>query len=112
NRMIWAAVIMLIFSWIIFFFSTHFLIGIIIGVVAVDLGQQTLHVTNQDIILRKASGTRNRLNTVYMVIFFLGGAIGTSIGALAYVKLGWQGVSLLSLLLCVIIGIIHIVMHS
>lgn len=109
NRMIWTAVIMLIFSWLVFLYSTHFLIGIIIGVIAVDLGQQTLHVTNQDIILRKASGARNRLNTVYMVIFFLGGAVGTSLGALAYVHFAWEGVSLLSLFLCIIIGIIHFI---
>lgn len=109
NKMIWSAVILLILSWLIFLFSTHFLIGIIVGVIALDLGQQTLHITNQDIILHKTAGARNRVNTVYMVIFFLGGAIGTSLGAIAYVKFGWQGVSFLSLLLCVGIGIIHLI---
>jgi predicted MFS family arabinose efflux permease len=35
---------------------------------------------------------RNRLNSVYMVIYFLGGAFGSAIGSWAWARGGWSGV--------------------
>ncbi len=84
-------------SWILFFFSTYSLIGLIIGIIVIDLGVQAVHITNQNIVFSRNSEARNRVNTIYMVGFFIGGAAGTSLGAIAWHLGGWAGVSLLGL---------------
>lgn len=38
---------------------------------------------------------RGRMNGVFMAIFFMGGALGSSVGGYTYVHYGWNGVSLL-----------------
>jgi hypothetical protein len=42
-----------------------------------DLGVHSCNVCNQTIIHSLNPETRNRLNTIYMVSFFLGGALGS-----------------------------------
>jgi len=107
DKMILSAVLMLLLSWVVFLCSTHFIPGLVFGAIVVDLGQQTVHITNQNLILKKNPEARNRVNTIYMVIFFIGGAIGTSLGALAYVHWGWHGVSVLGLVLSLLIAVVH-----
>ena len=103
EKLIMFSMILLIFSWIIFLLSQHSLVGIILGVILVDLGQQALHITNQTIIFSKNPQARNRVNTIYMVGFFMGGALGTALGALAWQHFQWLGVSVLGLVLSVLL---------
>ena len=49
---------------------------------------------NQTIIFEGNPPERNRINTVYMVMYFVGGAFGTSVGAFAWQTLQWTGVSI------------------
>jgi predicted MFS family arabinose efflux permease len=108
NKIIVFAAILMIVSWCVFLFSAHSLMGLILGVVLVDLGMQALHITNQNIIFSKNPEARNRVNTIYMVGFFIGGAIGTTLGALAWQHYGWMGVSCLGIALSVATLIIHL----
>ena len=95
QKIVVAAIAIMIASWIVFLFFGKSIAGIVVGVILIDLGQQALHITNQNIILVKNPEARNRINTVYMVSFFLGGAGGTFLGALAWEHFQWFGVSLL-----------------
>jgi predicted MFS family arabinose efflux permease len=108
NKIILFAIFVLIISWVIFLFSAHSIIGLIIGAVLVDLGMQALHITNQNIIFSKNPGARNRVNTIYMVGFFIGGGVGTTLGAVAWQHFGWNGVSGLGIVLSVATLIIHL----
>src|SRR5262249_19088241 len=54
--------------------------GLVVGVVVLDAGVQAGHVTNQSRIHGLLPEARNRLTTVYMVAFFLGGAVGSALG--------------------------------
>ena len=38
---------------------------------------------------------RNRINAIYMVSFFVGGAVGTAAAALVWERAGWTGVCVL-----------------
>ncbi len=109
NKLIIGSIILMGASWLLMFFSSYWLIGIIIGVILVDLGQQTLHITNQNIIFNKNPEARNRVNTVYMVTFFLGGSLGTVLGVTAYVHFGWPGVAGLGLVLTLLIALVHFI---
>jgi predicted MFS family arabinose efflux permease len=83
NKIINYSIVILILSWILFLFSGNSLVGLAIGVIIVDLGLQALHITNQNIIFSRNLEARNRVNTIYMVGFFIGGALGTALGAYA-----------------------------
>ena len=97
SKLIMAGAILIIVSWVIFLVSPHSIIGLIIGVVLIDLGVQGVHITNQNIVFSKNMEARNRVNTIYMVGFFIGGAAGTSFGSLAWNYFGWTGVSVVGL---------------
>ncbi len=97
SKLIMAGAILIIVSWVIFLVSPHSIIGLIIGVVLIDLGVQGVHITNQNIVFSKNTEARNRVNTIYMVGFFIGGAAGTSFGSLAWNYFGWTGVSVVGL---------------
>jgi predicted MFS family arabinose efflux permease len=68
------------------------LAGLICGVLLLDLGVQAGHVANQTRIYGLDPGARGRLNMVYMVCYFVGGALGSSLGAEAWKIAGWGGV--------------------
>lgn len=112
NKLILFGIVLLILSWGIFLVSPHSIIGLIIGVILIDLGMQGLHITNQNIIFSKNEEARNRVNTIYMVSFFIGGSAGTSLGAIAWQYYGWTGVSVLGIALSVAIAIVHLFFHK
>ncbi|MFB9058273.1 MFS transporter [Mariniflexile ostreae] len=111
-KIIIVSVIILMGSWVIFMLSGNSIIGLILGVVFVDLGLQALHITNQNIIFSKNRDARNRVNTIYMVGFFIGGALGTAFGALAWEHYKWMGVTLLGLSLTVVMAVVQVVFRK
>jgi predicted MFS family arabinose efflux permease len=75
----------------------HHLIGLVIGVLLMDLGVQSGHVANQAWIYSLVPTMRSRLNSVYMTCYFIGGSTGTFLGALGWQCFGWWGVCGLAL---------------
>ncbi|MEO6136688.1 MAG: MFS transporter [Ginsengibacter sp.] len=108
NKIIIFSALLMVASWLIFLRSGHFIFGLVLGVVLIDLGMQSLHITNQNIIFSKNPDARNRVNTIYMVSFFMGGSIGTFLGAIAWEKFGWTGVSWLGIIMSASIIIVHL----
>ena len=68
------------------------LVGIGLGVVLLDAGAQANMLANQTVIYGLAPGERSRINALYMVSYFLGGALGTAIAAQAWQRGGWTAV--------------------
>jgi predicted MFS family arabinose efflux permease len=54
--------------------------GLILGVILLDLGVQAGHVSNQTRIYALAPEARSRLNMIYMVCYFVAGALGSYFG--------------------------------
>jgi predicted MFS family arabinose efflux permease len=73
------------------------LAGLIAGVVLLDFAVQSGHVSNQTRIYGLVPEARSRLNTVYMVCYFAGGAAGSVLGAWSWRLAGWNGVCCLGL---------------
>jgi hypothetical protein len=68
-------------------------LGVLVaGVVLLDLGVQVVHVSNQSRNYALRPDARSRLNTVYMVAYFVGGIVGSSLGATGWAVAGWAGV--------------------
>jgi len=96
-------------SWGMFGFFGNTYMGLIIGIVFLDMGLQAMHVTNQTIVFSTHPEAANRLNTVYMVSYFLGGSIGTLLAGEAWGIWGWNGVAVLGgafVLLCLVVHIL------
>ena len=68
------------------------LAGLVGGVLVLDIGQQGLQVSNQTRIFSLIPEARSRINTVYMVVYFLGGAFGSAASAYGWSRWGWNGV--------------------
>ncbi|HEX7869121.1 MAG TPA: MFS transporter, partial [Chryseobacterium sp.] len=66
--------------------------GLIVGVILVDLGVQSSHIMNQTNYFLLKTNAVNRLNTVYMVSYFIGGSLGTYTASVAWQYAQWDGV--------------------
>jgi len=66
--------------------------GLIVGVIVLDAGQQGMQISNQTRIFALSAAARSRINTVYMIIFFLGGSLGSALSAAAWSRWQWSGV--------------------
>jgi predicted MFS family arabinose efflux permease len=69
-----------------------------LGVVVLDVGIQAAMNGNQSAVLSLAPQATSRTNTIYMVLYFAGGAVGSYSGGLAWHHFGWPGTTALGLL--------------
>ena len=86
------AVLIALLSYASFWLAGSMLAGLIVGVILLDLGVQGVQITNQARIYRLKPEARSRINTVFMVSCFVGGAVGSSLGSYAWSRWGWNGV--------------------
>jgi predicted MFS family arabinose efflux permease len=85
--------------------TTLHMIALVVGVVVLDIGAQMTQVANQTRIFGLVPSARSRLNTVYMTVFFTGGAVGSALATIAWVRWGWNGVCVLALALIGLAGL-------
>jgi predicted MFS family arabinose efflux permease len=89
------AIVALLGSWGLLDLGAHSLGALIAGIVVLDLGSQALHISNQSAIYALRPRARSRLNTAYMVAYFVGGAVMSAAASLLYSAAGWNGVCML-----------------
>ncbi|MBN3879206.1 MULTISPECIES: MFS transporter [unclassified Nostoc] len=65
-------------------------LAIAVAVLLLDVGVQAIQVTNVARIYTLDAQSNSRINTVYMTTYFIGGAVGTSIGLLCWNLGGWN----------------------
>jgi predicted MFS family arabinose efflux permease len=80
---------LMIFSFLLVALATDSLFWTVPAVVLLDLGMQMNHVTSMASVLKLDRAATSRLNTVYMVVRFLGAALGTCFGGAAWDYGGW-----------------------
>lgn len=81
---------------------------LIAGVLLMDVGVQTVQVAAQGEVLSLMPEARSRLNTVYMVTRFLGGALGSLAGATAWSWGRWPAVCAAALAMTLVALGIHL----
>jgi predicted MFS family arabinose efflux permease len=86
--------------------------ALVVGVLALDVGAQMMQVANQTRIFGLGAGTRSRLNTIYMTMYFIGGALGSALAGLAWGRWGWDGVCGLALGMIALAGVRHLTGYS
>jgi predicted MFS family arabinose efflux permease len=88
------------------------MVAMVLGVIALDLGAQMMQVANQTRIFGLGSQVRSRLNTIYMTMYFTGGAAGSALSGWAWWRWGWDGVCVLALGLIALAGLRHATGYS
>ncbi|MDB5979790.1 MAG: hypothetical protein JWQ69_805 [Pseudomonas sp.] len=84
---------------------------ILLGATALDIGNRANQLANQSRILSLAPDAVSRLNTVFMVTYFMGGALGSALGSSAAGYFGWQGLSVVGSLFAVT-GLLSVVLFG
>lgn len=86
--------------------------GVVLGAAVLDLGVQSGQIGNQTRIYTLLPGSHSRVNTVYMVGYFVGGSIGSALGAVAWHLAGWPGAVTAGALLVLLGGAVHLAAGS
>jgi len=68
------------------------LVGLAASVILLDAGVQSAHVCNQTRIFGLLPKAHGRVNTIYMMGFFLGGSVGSFVGIWCWTHWQWNGV--------------------
>ena len=82
----------LLACWLPMAFAGHSLLALLIGVLVLDFAVQLVHVSNQNAVFKVRPAARNRLNAGYITCYFIGGALGSLVGAQTYPVYGWNGI--------------------
>jgi predicted MFS family arabinose efflux permease len=67
----------------------HSLVALAVAAVLIDLGVQGGQVLSQRDIYALSDDARSRINTVYVGVIFIGGAISSAVAGLLHSTLGW-----------------------
>lgn len=79
-------------AWLLAFWGDGSYLWLIIAILLIDAGMQNVHLANQTSVVALDESAINRVNTVYMTIYFLGGSAGTFVSGLSWQHFGWTGV--------------------
>lgn len=75
-RMVMLGVILMLLAWIVFW-GWNSMAGMVVGILLLDAGEQCVLIANQHTIYALRPDARNRLNTLFMCVMFIGGACGS-----------------------------------
>ena len=67
--------------------------AIIATILILDIGMQCIQLSNQTVIFSLNPKASNRINTIFMTAYFIGGSLGTFLSGTAWSLWGWGGVS-------------------
>ena len=79
-------------AWFLAFWGNASYVWMIVAILLIDAGMQCIHLSNQTSVVALDASAINRVNTVYMTIYFLGGSAGTFVSGLFWQHYGWAGV--------------------
>jgi predicted MFS family arabinose efflux permease len=86
------ALAVILLSFVVLWLTGQRLLGLIIGAFLLDLGAQSNQAANEARIYSLDPAAWNRLNTIYILMFCLGGSLGSVLGAFGWSIARWNGV--------------------
>lgn len=99
RRLVKYCMLMMASGYIAMSFLYSQIFGLILGTILLDLAAQSATVSNQTQIYNLHPEAPTRVNTVYKIFYFFGGAVGSFLSTLSYERWGWQGVTTTGLIL-------------
>jgi predicted MFS family arabinose efflux permease len=108
NRLITIALSFILLGFFIMFIFPNSLWALILGILLVDLGVFGAQIPNQHRVFSIDPKAQSRLNAVYMLFYYLGAALGSTIGVKIMGYYSWEGLSLFAMVLTFIAITYHI----
>lgn len=86
-------------SWLLLFAGENTYFGIVAGIIMIDIGMQCIQLSNQTSIFELSPRASNRINTIFMTTYFIGGSLGTFLAGTFWQLYGWHGVIVIGTIL-------------
>ena len=84
-------------AWIIAYLWGNTYTAIIITILILDIGMQCIQLSNQTVVFSLNTKASNRINTIFMTNYFIGGSLGTFLSGSAWSMAGWSGVTIVGI---------------
>lgn len=84
-------------AWIIAYLWGNTYTAIIITILILDIGMQCIQLSNQTVAFSLNPKASNRINTIFMTNYFIGGSLGTFLSGSAWSMAGWSGVTIVGI---------------
>lgn len=97
-----AGALSMLFAWFTALAFDGYFVSIVITVLIIDAGMQCIHLSNQTKVVTSSNVNANFLNTLYMILYFVGGTIGTLIAGILWTKYQWNGTIIIGILFTLI----------
>lgn len=94
--------LIIIVSWSIMYVFQNTYAGFIVGIMLIDIGMQCVQLSNQTYVLTSLPNASNRVNTIFMTTYFVGGALGTFLAGTFWHIMQWDGVVVVGLSLTIV----------
>lgn len=91
--------LLMLSTWVMLTFVHNTYIGIIAGIILLDIGMQCVQLSNQSATMKLSPTAASRMNTIFMVTYFVGGSLGTFLAGTLWSKYGWMGTTSSGMLL-------------
>lgn len=79
-------------AWLSAYWGQDSYAGIIASILLIDIGMQCIQLSNQTTIFALNPKASNRINTIFMTTYFIGGSLGTFLAGTFWHWFGWTGV--------------------
>jgi len=79
-------------SFVVMWLYGHWLSGLILGALLLALGAQSNQAANETRLYLLPEAAWNRLNTIYIFLFCIGGSLGSLLGAFSWSIARWNGI--------------------
>lgn len=97
-----AGALSMLFAWFTALAFDGYFVSIVIAVLIIDAGMQCIHLSNQTKVVTSSNLNANSLNTLYMILYFVGGTIGTLMAGILWTKYQWIGTIIIGILFTLI----------
>ena len=102
KRLNYIGCLIIIVSWSIMYVFQNTYAGFIVGIMLIDIGMQCVQLSNQTYVLTSLPNASNRVNTIFMTTYFVGGALGTFLAGTFWHIMQWDGVVVVGLSLTIV----------
>lgn len=84
-------------AWVIAYLWGNTYTAVIVTILILDIGMQCIQLSNQTVVFSLNSKASNRINTIFMTNYFIGGSLGTFLSGSAWSMAGWSGVTIVGI---------------
>lgn len=91
---------LILLAWLLLYVGGNYYISIVAGIVIIDIGMQCIQLSNQSSIFVLCPAASNRVNTIFMTTYFVGGSLSTFLSGTAWQLFGWAGTACVGVVLC------------